>query len=89
VKGFPGGISLSFIIFLDDREKERIRSVKHEFGHTKQSFLLGWLYLPIIGVPSIIRASVWNRKKLEPSQYYKGYPENWADILGGVSQQDT
>ena len=86
------GVSLGHIVFwssenirwhdLDDRNRA------HELGHTKQSRLLGWLYLPVIGLPSISRAAYalafrevtgrqWTR-------YYEGYPENWADRLGGV-----
>jgi hypothetical protein len=84
VKGFPGGISLSFLIFLDDREKSNPKSIKHEYGHTRQSKILGWLYLPIVGLPSIIRASIWNRYRLDPEKYYKGFPENWADSLGDL-----
>lgn len=89
------GISLGHIVFwsledsrwhdLDDRNRA------HELGHTKQSRLFGWLYLPVIGMPSISRAAYalafrevtgrqWTR-------YYEGYPEKWADRLGGVVRE--
>ncbi len=90
------GISLGHIVFwsressrwheLDDRNRA------HELGHTKQSRLFGPLYLPIIGVPSISRAiyalayrEITGR---EWTRYYDGYPEKWADRLGGVVRDE-
>lgn len=69
---------------LDERNRE------HEWGHTRQSRLLGPLYLPVVGVPSSARAvyaffyrELTGRKW---ERYYAGYPENWADELGGVER---
>jgi membrane-bound acyltransferase YfiQ involved in biofilm formation len=83
-RNFPGGISLSFIIFIDERYSGDLNLLKHEYGHSLQSIFLGWLYLFIVGIPSIIRAAVWRKYKLEDRKYYSGYPENWANRLGGV-----
>ena len=47
------GVSLGKFIFAPDDE----HMLSHEYGHTKQSLLLGPLYLPLIGLPSLI----WNR----------------------------
>lgn len=85
VRGFPGGISLSWIIFINENDAGNINKVRHEYGHTLQSLYLGWFYLFAVGVPSIIRASIWKKYKFESSKYYEGYPENWADRLGGAS----
>ena len=84
VKGFPGGISLSFFIFLNSNKQGSTRAVKHEYGHTRQSLFLGWLYLLIVGLPSILRAIIWNSFNLDSEKYYKGFPENWAEKLGRV-----
>ena len=89
------GISLGHIVIWS-RESSRwhdldVRNRAHELGHTKQSRLLGWLYLPVVGLPSISRAAYalayrevtgkqWTR-------YYQGYPEKWADRLGGVARE--
>lgn len=89
------GISLGHIVFWS-REDSRwhdldLRNRAHELGHCKQSQLFGWLYLPLIGLPSISRAAYalvfreltgrqWTR-------YYEGFPENWADRLGGVIRE--
>ena len=86
VKDFPGGISLSFMIFLNDIDLKNLKAIKHEYGHTIQSLYLGWFYLVIVGVPSIIRASIWKHYKLEDKKYYESFPENWADLLGGINK---
>jgi hypothetical protein len=84
VRDFPGGISLSFMIFLNNIDLDNLRAVKHEYGHTIQSLCLGWFYLVIVGAPSIIRASIWKHYKLEDKKFYEGFPENWADSLGNI-----
>lgn len=60
----------------------------HELGHARQSLFLGPLYLIIIGIPSISRVLYqrWYRYKYAKhwKGYYKGFPENWADKLGGI-----
>ena len=43
--------------------------------------MLGPLYLLIIGLLSAIRMQFRLYKK---GEYYKGFPEDWADRLGGV-----
>ena len=65
---------------------------RHEFGHTFQSRWLGPMYLPLVGVPSTMRAiyavayrEVTGRRWLN---YYEGYPERWADALGGISAEE-
>ncbi|MHB1377742.1 MAG: hypothetical protein ACYCXB_10060 [Candidatus Humimicrobiaceae bacterium] len=89
VKDFSGGISLSFIIFLNEIDLNNLKAIKHEYGHTIQSLYLGWFYLVIVGLPSIIRASIWKHYKLEDKKYYEGFPENWADLLGGIEGKGT
>jgi len=83
-RNFPGGISLALIIFINERYSGDINLVKHEYGHSLQSIYLGWLYLFVVGIPSIIRAFIWRKYKLEGKKYYSGYPEKWANRLGGV-----
>ncbi len=89
------GISLGHVVFWS-RENSRwhdldVRNRAHELGHTKQSRLLGWLYLPVVGLPSISRAAyAFAFREVTGKQwtrYYEGYPENWADRLGGVIRE--
>lgn len=73
-----GGISLGRYIILNERYRNDDKEKKHEWGHTRQSLMLGWLYLPVIGLPSILWASRPRRN------YFSFWTERWADILGGV-----
>lgn len=66
--------------------------LKHEFGHQKQSIYLGWLYIPIIGIPSFL-GNIWDRifhkgwKMNKRKRWYYSLPwEKWADKLGYVKR---
>lgn len=79
------GISLGTIIILSYRYGDR--TVKHEYGHTRQSLMFGWLYLIIIGISSggmnlLTRIGILSHKN-----YYKRWPESWADKLGEVEKR--
>lgn len=84
----PGGISLGTIILINKYMCTK-NTIKHELGHAKQSRYLGWLYLIIIGLPSIIHAWLNNYIKCcdnKPTGYYHFYTEKWADKLGNVKR---
>lgn len=55
--------------------------IKHERGHSIQSLYLGWLYLLVIGLPSVIGNLVYI---VHPFNYYAQPWEAWADKLGCV-----
>lgn len=102
---FRAGVSLGEYIILDPvyfnalneviiTENYFMKTVKHEYGHTKQSKYLGWFYLILVGIPSVIR-NIRYRINIhkEPGKisdlynwYYSGYPEKWADKLGNVKR---
>ena len=73
------GISLGNIIIVC-----RKSSIKHEYGHCKQSIIFGPFYLLIIGLPSIVMNTLTRVGILKKENYYKRWPENWADKLGNV-----
>ena len=80
-----GGISLGRYIVLNQFSSEL--TLKHEYGHCLQSRRLGWLYLIVIGMPSIIWAGMYGRVMPKSENgYYKFYSEKWADKLGGVKR---
>jgi hypothetical protein len=79
-KGFFGGIRLGSYIILGSKWE---RSVRHEYGHCLQSRKLGWLYLLIVGLPSLLHAGFCRCRN---HSYYDIFPENWADKLGGVKR---
>lgn len=81
-----GSISLGAYILLDRFADNR--TLMHEQGHQKQSLYLGWLYLIVIGLPSIIWAGLWGyipsiRRRYS---YYSFYTELLADKLGNVTR---
>ena len=92
---FCNGLSLGDYIILDRWHlgkcgTKTINTICHEYGHQRQSLILGWLYIPLIIIPSALR-SLWNflfhrswSKELRDRWYYRGYPERWADVLGDV-----
>lgn len=84
------GVSLGNYIILN--EYCGINDIKHERGHQKQSLYLGWLYLPLIGLPSVL-GNIWDRlfhkswnHTARMYWYYKQPWEAWADKLGGVKR---
>ena len=74
-----GGISLGNFIFLSPELAKREVSIMHEYGHVKQSHYLGWLYLIVIGIPSILNA-MFNFTDC----YYSWYTESWANKIAGL-----
>ncbi len=94
-----GGVSLGMFLFSLDYEHRfgrrlvaaQQRMEAHEFGHARQSCFLGPLYLPVVGLPSAGRAALFRiaraaGRPIPSHRYYRGYPEAWADRLGGVQR---
>lgn len=79
-----GGISLGRYIIVSTHlwhpDLER-----HEWGHCLQSRLLGPLYLPVIGLPSLLWAIWWNPGR--SASYFSFYTERWADRLAGIDRR--
>lgn len=88
-----GSLSLSNMIFLCKSHWEDHETLMHETGHFKQSLILGWFFLPVIGLPGLMWAwwihdlsnSIRSKKGLDPVSYYSFYTEKWANKLGGVT----
>ena len=91
--GRSDGLSLGNYIFLPFNEITDHpwcqNFIKHEYGHSVQSKKLGWLYIFIILIPSLIWAGCFDsfRKKNNIS-YYWFYTEANADKLGGVNRKE-
>ena len=76
-----GGVSLGLFFFCEPTES----LIRHEYGHTVQSLLLGPLYLPAVALPSLLWCGLracreYRRRTGTP--YSRLYCEKWADILG-------
>lgn len=91
-----GGVCLGKYIFTCGTPyayRQNKDTYKHEWGHSKQSKMLGWLYLFVIGIPSAtgnlfdqIFHSNW--LYLDSIKWYYNQPwEKWADKLGGVDRK--
>lgn len=76
-----GSVTLGNHIFLSLRATDT--TVRHELGHTRQSLILGPLYLIVIGIPSIIWAAI-HRTIAPNTDYFNFFTEKWANKLGGV-----
>lgn len=84
VGGFRGGVSLGRYVLLSGYYDTAFDVWQHERGHSIQSMILGPLYLPVIGIPSLLWAAWWNESRNR--DYYSFYTERWADYLGGVNR---
>ncbi len=74
-----------FIFFGHDRSPRRENVLVHEYGHTLQSAVIGPLFLPVVGLPSVLWANlpVFIRMRRKGRRDYDDfYPEKWADIWG-------
>ena len=87
----PSGISLGNYIIMNREDRED--GMRHEYGHSIQSRILGWFYLPVIGVFSLLYNIIdsvivtpivgWEKSMII---YYSMPWEHWADVLGGVER---
>jgi hypothetical protein len=74
---------------------EMFRTLSHEYGHCRQSRILGPLYLPVVGLASAVCNNLWSRLmhggwsyEKQTAWYYSRFPEKWADRLGGVERKE-
>lgn len=87
------GVSLGWFVFwtrdVGPSLLPATRCRDHEYGHSIQSRLFGPLYLLLVGLPSVSRVIYsqvhFRRTGRVWPHYYRGWPENHADWLGGVA----
>lgn len=83
------GVSLGNYIIFSGGGMYNDTNMKHELGHCAQSRMLGWLYLLIVGLPSAVFNLISQHNKKWAKNYYRRYPENQADRLGGVERSKS
>jgi hypothetical protein len=87
-------VSLGLFVFWTGTDNPYVpvgrENADHEWGHSVQSRWLGPAYLAVVGLPSQLRVfyalahrALTGRRW---AHYYDGFPENWADRLGGVDR---
>lgn len=89
---FECGMSLGKYLFIPSKFKvvayKRELCLKHEYGHTIQSKYLGWLYLFVIGLPSLVWATCFRRYRIKYGiSYYDFYTEKSANNLVGMDSR--
>lgn len=85
------GVSLGNYIFLPQNivQNKVQQYIKHEYGHTVQSKYLGWFYLLVIGIPSVVWSAHFKfHGKKNGANYYDFWTEKLADKLGGVNRDE-
>ena len=87
--GMMAGLSLGKYIFTPFEEKHMKvpfvqTHIKHEYGHCMQSKMLGWFYLFVISIPSLLWAATFDVES--GTSYYSYYTEKWADGLVGINR---
>ena len=80
-----GSFSLGLFLFLQPNLHPEAKRglLAHEYGHSLQSALYGPLYLPCIGLPSLLWAGRYKRRQLRSKgvRYTAHYPERQANAL--------
>lgn len=81
----PSCISLGDYIFINGPISEE--SMRHKCGHSKQSDILGPLYLIVIVIPSLLHNIAYYlcSKVGIKWNYFKFYAETWANRLAGLN----
>lgn len=77
-----GSLGVGMFLFLGcDDPQVRV----HEYGHAVQSMILGPLFLPVMGLPSLLWCNLPACRRLRKEKgvsYYAFYPEKNANFFG-------
>lgn len=74
----------------DHENKLLYRTLQHEYGHCKQSLLLGPCYLPVIALPSLLWCVLpccRHYRQHKGISYHSFYTERWADKEAGIEKK--
>lgn len=86
VSRWSSGYSMGMGMFIFMGEDPGLaRTIVHEYGHTIQSCILGPLFLFVIGIPSMLWATLpafQRRRAAGEVSYFDFYPERWANYEG-------
>lgn len=88
--GYGGSVSLGAFVFVSRHSNmPKTELLAHEYGHCIQSLILGALYLPVIGLPSLIWAGLFRKFRIRKGILYDTfYTERWANFLGQKFNKD-
>ena len=75
-----GSLSLGLFFFLHPKAVNDEYTKRHEWGHTRQSLLLGPLYLFVIALPSMVWCNGFRKYREENKiSYFVFFTEKWAN----------
>ena len=85
--GKASSMGVGMFLFIGNTPNPELRQqlAIHEYGHAIQSLLLGPLFLPVMGIPSFLWATLPPCRRLRRNKqisYYAFYPERTANRLG-------
>lgn len=84
-----GSLSLGLFFFLHPKAANNEYTKRHEWGHTRQSLLLGPLYLFVIALPSMVWCNFFRKyREKNDVSYYVFYTEKWANKCAKLSSED-
>lgn len=88
-KTIPTRLTLGKYIIFDPKHRDS-KTIRHQCGYARLSEIFGWLYLPLIGIPSLFYALCAKLLHIEyfEKNYCNLYPEKWANKLGGVKRNE-
>lgn len=89
-----GGIDLG-MFFVRGKYDENVCA--HEYGHSIQNIQWGWLFIFVIGLPSLLRAAwrmfyrrfIYNKTRKKLSDYYSIWFEKQASLYGEKAQNSS
>ncbi len=97
--GGSSGMSLGLFVFVPalpapgaPPQEKAARLLRHEYGHCRQSLVLGPLYLPVVALPSAVWFNLpalrrWRQRT--GFDYYRFYTERWADAWAPRAPKTT
>ena len=80
-----GSLSVGLFFFLHPKAADNEYTKQHEWGHTRQSLILGPLYLFVIALPSMVWCNCFKKyREKKDLSYYVFYTEKWANKCAGL-----
>lgn len=82
---YAGNVSLGLFLFVEETDaRMKAALYVHEYGHFLQSMILGPLYLPLVGLPSLLWCHLpcFEKQRAEGRSYYSFFIEKHANMLG-------
>lgn len=90
-----GGLGLGMFIFVKNKPEDKrfLPLLAHEYGHIVQSMICGPLFLPLVGLPSLLWSKRYGKHRQSfrnrGIKYTSRFPEKQANRLGQWATHDA